>query len=203
MAELTSSPIPVPTFGASNVFTVKSSIHISAPPEFVFNIVTDPASYPLWNTFTPHYQVNYQPEDASSAVLGGPDHFRPGTRFTQTVYMNGRGLAPDAKVSESRPNAIRVTLVDRLEDVSDDGRKGFRISWIATNYYRWMLRCERVQEFVDDGSGGTDYICWESFGGPVAYIVKYLVGGQLVERFADCGRELKAYAEGVFREGNA
>lgn len=199
MAELT-SPIPCPTHGTSNVFTCKgSSVHISAPPEFVFDIVADPASYPHWSTFTPHFEINYQPEDAGSFSLGGPNHLRPGTKITQTVYMNGQGLAPDAKVSDSRPNHIQVSFVDRLQDIAGDGRTGFRICWIQTGISGWFLRTERVHEFVDDGSGGTDYLSWETFGGPLAYIVRLAVGGQLVNRSADSGRELKAYAEGLFQ----
>jgi uncharacterized protein YndB with AHSA1/START domain len=44
--------------------TVKSEIEIDAPPEVVFDILTDLARYPDWNPFTPHID--------SSLELGTP-----------------------------------------------------------------------------------------------------------------------------------
>ncbi|KAI9744670.1 MAG: hypothetical protein M1818_002199 [Claussenomyces sp. TS43310] len=194
-------PIPVPTHGPSGVFAVKSAIHISARPETVSRVVLDPSSYPRWSTFTPCVEIVFQPEAARNAIWPGPNDLHPGTKFTQTVYMTGNGLKPDAKVSESRQNPIEVTFVDRLGEVEGDGREGFRIAWKATAFSNWVMRSERVQELVDDGQGGTQYITWETFGGPLAHIIKWVVGAQLVERFRDTGRDLKAYVEGLQQDG--
>lgn len=50
-------------------------------------------------------------------------------------------------------------------------------------------------EFVDDGVGGTEYVCWETFGGVLARVVKLAVGGQLVKRFADYAMDLRGFVE--------
>lgn len=63
---------------------------------------------------------------------------------------------------------------------------------IDNRYFR--LHSERVMEFVE-GNGGTDYVCWETFGGLLGSVVKTTVGGQLADRFGDYARDLKAYVE--------
>lgn len=61
------------------------------------------------------------------------------------------------------------------------------------------MHSERVMEFVeidmDGGVVGTDYSCWETFGGILAVAVKGTVGGQLVDRFGDYAKDVKTYLE--------
>lgn len=48
----------------------------------------------------------------------------------------------------------------------------------------WLLRAERTQEFVEvEGGTGTEYVCWETFYGPMAWVVKLAVGGKVAEGF--------------------
>ncbi|KAL2255744.1 hypothetical protein VTK26DRAFT_2781 [Humicola hyalothermophila] len=73
-------------------------------------------------------------------------------------------------------------------------RKGWRIAWRQRNGWLmpgWLLRSERVQEFVEVGDGNeTAYYCWETFYGVLAPVVRMAVGAA-VER----GFEL--WAEGL------
>lgn len=47
-----------------------------------------------------------------------------------------------------------------------------------------------MTELVADGRGGTEYRCWETMGGVLAPVVKFMVGGTLVTRFEE-------YADGL------
>jgi hypothetical protein len=54
---------------------------------------------------------------------------------------------------------------------------------------------EFVEIGMDGGVVGTDYSCWETFGGILAVAVKGTVGGQLVDRFGDYAKDVKMYLE--------
>jgi hypothetical protein len=56
-----------------------------------------------------------------------------------------------------------------------------------------------------ENDGGTDYACWETFGGLLGSVVKATYGHQLVERFGDYARDVKRFVEGMGRvqNGNA
>lgn len=49
-------------------------------------------------------------------------------------------------------------------------------------------------EFVEK-DGGTEYACWETFGGLLGSVVKATVGGQLVERFGDYAGDIRGFVE--------
>jgi hypothetical protein len=68
----------------------------------------------------------------------------------------------------------------------------------------WVLRSERVQEFLEvmleGGSIGTEYRTWGTFGGPMAYALSW-AGTQddIVERFGDWADRIEGRWEGVGR----
>jgi hypothetical protein len=105
------------------------------------------------------------------------------------VFMSGDGLVPGAK--KSRDQGIVISRIEQL----DDGREGFRIAWTSTGFSHWQLHSERVMDFVDDGKGGTEYACWETFGGLLATVVKATYGGTLVERFGDYAGDVRGWFE--------
>jgi hypothetical protein len=84
-----------------------------------------------------------------------------------------------------------MTKLERLED----GRTGYVIAWKSTGFSHWQMHSERVMEMVEK-DGGTEYTCWETFGGLLGKVVKVTVGSQLVERFGDYARDVKGFAEG-------
>ena len=85
-----------------------------------------------------------------------------------------------------------------LEEISDDGRKGWRAVWLGKNYPDWALRSERVHEIYErEGEeGGTVYDCYETMSGPLAWVVRVFVGGMLERRFGQWNGELKGFVEG-------
>ena len=107
---------------------------------------------------------------------------------------------PDKK--KSRDQGIVVTILKTLDEL-EDGKVGYRIAWQSTGFSSWLLHSERVMDFVElDGGAGTEYTCWETFGGLLGSVVRATVGGQLVERFGDYARDVKEFVEaGKRREG--
>ena len=59
---------------------------------------------------------------------------------------------------------------------------------------------EFVEIELEGGGKGTEFSCWETFGGVLAPVVKATHGGTLVERFGDYQRDVKAFLESTKRE---
>lgn len=133
-------------------------------------------------------------DDDGALQLGNDGWLGVGSSAVIEVFMNGDGL--DSGKKKSREQGIVVTRLERLEDGSGGGRTGYRIAWKSTGFSHWQLHSERVMEFVD-WDGGTEYSCWETFGGLLGSVVKATVGGQLVDRFGDYARDVKGYVEGL------
>lgn len=75
-------------------------------------------------------------------------------------HREGDGLIGGRK--RSRTQGLCIT---RLERITEDGKKGYRIAWKGIGWSHWQLRSERVMEMVEvDSEAGmkTDYVCWES-----------------------------------------
>ena len=83
----------------------------------------------------------------------------------------------------------------KLEDMSEEGKKGSRAVWLGKGYPDWALRSERVHE-IWEGEEGTVYDVYETFSGPLAWAVRVFVGGALVRRFGQWNGELKDFVEG-------
>lgn len=123
--------------------------------------------------------------------------------------MDGDGLVAEGgqgKRRKRREQGVVVTVLERLEEGADreeeDGeggkgkkKRGFRIAWTSTGWSHWQLHSERVMEFLETDDGGTEYVCWETFAGVLASVVKRVVGAQLVDRFGDYARDVKGFLE--------
>ena len=62
----------------------------------------------------------------------------------------------------------------------------------------WLLRSERVQEFVEIPGGSSpeiEYFCWETFYGPLAHVVRLTVGAKVQKGFEVWMEGLKGRAE--------
>lgn len=62
-----------------------------------------------------------------------------------------------------------------------------------------MLRAERTQEFVEvevEGGAETEYVCWETFFGPMAWVVRLAVGERVAEGFGGWMEGLRGVVEG-------
>jgi len=106
--------------------------------------------------------------------------------------MNGDGLVDGRK--RSRTQGICITLLERIDE---EEKTGYRIAWKGTGWSSWQLHSERVMEFVecemDGGFIGTEYVCWETYGGMLSLVLKTTLGNQLVERFGDYARDIREY----------
>ena len=102
--------------------------------------------------------------------------------------------------------ALQVSVLELVdEDAEIDGegtrrrRKGWRIAWkqrASLLMPAWLLRSERVQEFIEASGGSeTDYRCWETFYGILAPVVKLAAGKQVENGFVAWQEGLKARAE--------
>lgn len=106
-------------------------------------------------------------------------------------------LDPENEKSFTKQN-MEVTLLEPF-DVQNK-KKGWRVAWKGTSIPGLLLRTERVQEFVDDGQGGTEYTCWETMYGPLAPVVRMTTGKSLEKGFEAWGVDLKARAEKIATE---
>jgi hypothetical protein len=113
------------------------------------------------------------------------------------VYMKGNGLEKPT-IQPDRKQGLVVTVLAVLPKDGVKGKgKGYRIAWKTTGYYEWQLRAERVFDIteIEGGETRTEVVCWETFGGVLAPVVKLTAGKTLVERFGDYFAGLKTEAE--------
>jgi len=212
------APIPTPTYGPSGSFTVLAKTFIPhATPATVLSAIRDTKTWSQWNGFTPlfTFKSSLSPESTSQStpesrtgdsdpalVTGKPGWLDLGSEGDMTVFMNGDGLVEGSK--KSREQGMIITVLEPLttplassQDSAQNQtrKKGYRIAWKSVGYAKWQLHSERVTELVEvdegsEGRKGTEYVCWETFGGVLAPVVRLAVGGTLRERFGE-------YAEGL------
>ncbi|KAK3310862.1 uncharacterized protein B0T15DRAFT_52988 [Chaetomium strumarium] len=198
-------PEPTPTYGPGGAFTISCSTRIGATPRACLDVLITAAEYPTWNRFCRKCTIDSQPEAASDSETEGSSNnqLRLGTHFTFDVHMN----LDDADGSTGQAVALDVSVLEPIDEESSGAggpRKGWRIAWkqrASLLMPGWMLRSERVQEFVEvpgSGEGGpeTEYRCWETFYGALAPVVKLAVGKQVQRGFDAWAEGLKARAEG-------
>ena len=147
---------------------VESQIDIDAPPERVFQIVTDLDRYPEWNHFTPRI-----------------------TLATKDLKV-GAELDLDCQMTE------HSLLVDEHEVILalEPARFAFGMGTSRTRgrpgivSQRWQV-CEPL-----NGGARTHIRNWEQFNGLISPLVWLLYAGKLQRAFARYCRDLKARAEG-------
>ncbi|KAL2208539.1 hypothetical protein CC79DRAFT_1331706 [Sarocladium strictum] len=200
-----SRPVPLnqePTVGSSiatpdnghGVFTVSCSTLINASPQKCLEIVLDGPKYPDWNNFCTKVTIDHVPTATESKWDAPPE-------LKHLLTQEG-ALFPDVdfhfdcvmKVGDApRKVSLRVT---RLEAITQDGRKGYRVAWTMPGGRSLMMRAERVQEFVATEDGlRTEYCCYETFGGVLSYPARYFVSGQVADGFGRWMDGLKKKAE--------
>ena len=166
--------LPTPSLSNGGVFTVSSSVVISAPASRVFSAIVDTGNWHKWNTFVPSVEILKQPSGHSD----NSNKLELGTDMRFNVYMT-----PGGSVTSS------------LEQVTVLDLEGGKICWKFTGAPSWLLRAERVQEMTNKEDGTCEYYTWETFAGPMAYFVRLIYGNVLNERFQDWGKNLKRYVE--------
>ena len=203
-------PIPVPTHGAKGLFTVLSKTRVEATPLQVLNLIRDTSTWLEWNSFCPRCEINNKSTKANSEIdpdipTGQEGWLDAGTTATIDVHMSGDGLTPGKK--RTRTQSVFVTYIDALplsssteksDAINQENKRGYRICWKATGLGSFLYS-ERVFELLecrlDEAGGitGTDFTCYETFGGVLAITVKLTYGSTLVERFGDYSRDVREY----------
>lgn len=202
---------PSATHGTGGSFSVISSAHIAASPDVVFSALLSHREYPSWNRFvrlvtvtstgpSPTCEPNTSSAEADSTALetallndDGSRYLRKGMQMTFQVHLD-----PDnARLSTGQ--GMEVTVLEPFDP--QDRRRGWRVAWRGTSMPSFVLRTERVQEFVDDGRGGTEYTCWETFYGPAAPVTRLATGRLLQKGFRCWTEDLKATAEKIAAGG--
>lgn len=196
-------PIPTPTHGSGGSFSIISALHISAPPDVVFSVLLQHAKWPEWNRFIPKVTINSSgppssepPNEEQQSAFeravhdDGSTYIRKGMSMTFQVHMD-----PD-NTSSYLNQGMEVTILEPY-GTGNNNKKGWRVAWKGTTFPGFALRTERVQEVVDDGKGGTEYTCWETMYGPLAFVVKLTQGAALERCFRCWGEDLKERAEKV------
>ena len=212
-AELIQPPFPTPYWGQQGgpAFTVRATCTIKPPCtiDHVLNTLLDTSTWPHWNNFV--HKAEVTSTDTSSAPFKEVNHsgiqnasdahmLRPGVIFTEHVDMRGKG-------GTNTLMKLEMTTLEDLEDSNTNGdgrtRRGKKVVWLGRGYPDWALRSERVHEiYTIEGEGRATaqapvhYDVFETFSGPVAWLVRVCVGGALVRRFGQWNAELKGYVEG-------
>lgn len=191
--------LPTPSHGPGGSFTLACSTTISAAPTACLAAMLKPATWSQWNTFCPRATISDFPSPPPAIPTGldltssmdGKEALVPGTKVTFDVHM---GL--DANLTNRQ--SILVTRLEELADSAGDvQRRGFRVAWKAEGFPGFLLRSERVQEFVEaDGGAACEYFCWETFYGLLAPVVRLSVGGKLIAAFGAWMDGLKRFVEG-------
>ncbi|KAG9242581.1 hypothetical protein BJ878DRAFT_481898 [Calycina marina] len=185
--------LPTPSYGDNGLFAILAKTRVAATPLEILNVIRNTREWEKWNSFCTRCTIGAEKETIAGAdasmLRDEPGWLEVGTKLTTEVFMSGDGLVHGRK--KSREQAIVVT---RIEKLAGD-RKGFLIAWKITGWSHWQLHSERVMEFVELEDRLTEYVCWESFGGALARIVKATVGGTLVDRFGDYARDVKLFSE--------
>ncbi|GAP83173.1 hypothetical protein SAMD00023353_0401810 [Rosellinia necatrix] len=219
-------PIPVPAYGGGGAFSVACAAVIAGPALACLEKVLDLPGYGAWNTFVPTASVvaaasaSPLPPSPSSdapapppelaALAARPGYAAPGARIRFAAVMVPGGAPRSVDLVVTALEAF--TPPNSNNDDDDDGggvaTVGYRVAWKAVGLPRFVLRSERVQEFVErrrrsadrrGGGGGvveTHYATWETFGGAVAYV---LPGAQLeggFSRWVDGLRKVVEEGEG-------
>lgn len=204
-ATITSQAVTTPTHGAGGSFTVISSARIAAPADVAFAVLLDHAAWPAWNRFVRLVTVTSSPPGAPAAAppgdVDGSRYLKKGTQMAFNVHLD-----PENPASSHTRQGMEVTLLEPYgarASGSDSGsppQHGWRVAWRGTSVPSLLLRTERVQEFVDDGSGGCEYTCWETMYGPLAPVVRLATGKSLEKGFQCWTEDLKRRAESIAGE---
>jgi uncharacterized protein YndB with AHSA1/START domain len=133
--------------------------HIAAPPEAVFDVILDVDRYPEWNPFTPRMTMH-------------TDELAVGEEFELDCQMTDTQL-----LAEEREVVLaldREKLHFCMGTSRTRGRPGIRS-------FRWQ-KCEPAAD------GGTRFVNYESFHGPLGPMVHFIFRRRLKRAFEQyCG----------------
>ena len=182
-------PLPTPRWGSQTgfgAFSVRAMAMIRAAPDTVLDCLLDTSTYPVWNGFVPAVTL---PSVPASDPSFPNSHLRVGHQFIEHVDMYGNG--------RSSGLVKMKLLMTTMEELGQSNGQGYKVVWLGQGYPDWALRSERVHMISQAEDGASTYEVWETFSGPLAFLVKLFVGKTLVKRFRQWNQELKTHVEGM------
>lgn len=179
---------PRPCPGVANpTFSVLGHCIINAPPAAVYDALLDLPNYRNWNTF-----VSASMKQPASGH-GDTTRMHTGACFEFKAKMK--------ETSDSRTTSKEIVTFTEPVKVStaDDPTPTTTARWAfdAGNIplLSYLLQAEHVNELIDLGDGRTEYVHWESFGGILAHLIKWINGDDLGRAFRNWPDELRVYVE--------
>ncbi|KAF2100548.1 hypothetical protein NA57DRAFT_74154 [Rhizodiscina lignyota] len=183
---MTSSDAPFPPSSASGTFIASSRVKINAPASLVFDILTDPSTWPDWNLFVPR-AVSLPSEEPATKMKQGDK-----IRFLVSLPTTA---GPNPKRSDTRTDEL-VELISVPSD--EDTLKIYRANWSmiqTVTLPSFMLRCLRCNEIEVLGEDECEYRSWETFNGLAAWGLRFAAAGTLERGFNEWGEGLKKAVE--------
>ena len=183
------APIPTPALPEGDgTFSVVANNTINASAATIYNAIVDTSTWPEWNTFVPGVEITSQPSAASSSS----PIITNGTEMKFTVHMSSYFHTTSPEKGDPVPPPPQPG--------AQPGTK-YVIGWVSMGP-SWQVRAQRINEIVTTADPSVcEYNTYETFGGPMATVVKMMLGSTLAARFEDWARDLKAYCEKKELEG--
>lgn len=182
-------PLPTPRWGSQSgfgAFSVRAFARIHAAPDVVLDCLLETSSYPVWNRFVPGITF---PHASISDPRSLNSRLGVGCQFVEHVDMHGNG--------RSSGLVKMKLLMTAMEELGHGAGPGYKVVWLGQGYPDWALRSERVHNISQVEDGISTYEVWETFSGPLAFLVRLFVGKTLVKRFRQWNQELKIHAQGT------
>ncbi|KAF6759849.1 hypothetical protein DFP72DRAFT_884386 [Ephemerocybe angulata] len=176
----------LPPLASDGVFAVSSTSTINASRAQVWGVIMDFAAYEQWNPFVRKQSL----VDASFNPL--PDN--------DTTPAEGKFLAMTANIPPTMGNPGLFGSNGAYCEITVLDTENYRAAWeTAPTFFRpgWLLHSERWQILTELPGGKTKYETIEVFFGPMAYIVKLVVGTGLKAGFQAFADSLKERAEAI------
>ena len=177
------------------ITTIHNHITIASPPIAVVTSLIDTTAWPSWNTFNPSAQIFHRPEpDAShplASLFAYAECLAPGVKFTESHSEEARKMVKSMNENEN----IEIIAVEEIK--TDDGKTGYRVIWRVLDWNGLLMRSRRIQEFVENESGGTEYDSWTELGGLFSYPLKWSsIDKKIGVLFDGAFKSLKEFVEG-------
>ncbi|KAF2197385.1 hypothetical protein GQ43DRAFT_444295 [Delitschia confertaspora ATCC 74209] len=170
------------------VISINVEVHIKAPATFVWSKLIDTSTYPSWNTFIPQADILDPKDDPHSELL------KLGSRRCFHPVINGK------KTTSTQ----RVTVYETPDGFAA-GPKKYRICWVVEGFPPFIfntLRSNEIEEVQEEDGPGCIYRTGEDQFGPMAYVVKMVVGKAVEKGIQQWADDLKKFCEAEYaKEG--
>ncbi|KAG7566923.1 hypothetical protein FFLO_01302 [Filobasidium floriforme] len=169
----------------------------TVPADLAFRTIADLEGYATWNTFTPKITPSMSSSpSASSASSSSP--LPTASQITQPLtrtYPIGTPIVLNVKTLLPFPIIQR----ERITRWDLDSRE---IAWSQATLPRWALWTDRTQTVREveseaeadgnghQGEGGCEYVTTMTFRGPLAPLVRLLMGRRVQRALELCAQDL-------------